>query len=167
LEALDDLLSRHGPEIKAVAFMVVRDAGIAEEVTLDTVLMAWQKVGSLRDPERMRPWLLRIATRMALRRRRRFPRLTPVSLEVAGSVADQPSSVIDRIALAEALDHLPPRMRAVVALHYVAGLTVPEIALSVGRSRNTVKTQLREALARMRGELESREPAGREPENRS
>jgi len=63
---------------------------------------------------------------------------------------DPVPAVVRRLVLAEALDDLPPRMRAAVVLHYVAGLSVAEVAEATGRSQNTVKTQLREALARLR-----------------
>lgn len=152
-QSLADLLQRHGAEIQAMAYFILRDPSEAEEVTADTVLTAWHKIGSLRDPDRLRPWLLRIATRNALRRRRGTRGVRWLSLEAAAEVPDRPVPVIDRIVLTQALDSLPPRMRAVIALHYVAGLSVPEIAEAVERSQNTVKSQIREGLARMRREL--------------
>ncbi len=159
-QSLEDLLHRHGAEIQAMAWLILRDPSEAEEVTADTLLTAWHKIDSLRDPERLRPWLLRIATRNALRRRRGPRGVRWLSLEAAAEVADRPVPVIDRIVLSQALDGLPPRMRAVVALHYVAGLSVPEIADAVGRSQNTVKSQIREGLAKLRKELRDEEHGG-------
>jgi DNA-directed RNA polymerase specialized sigma24 family protein len=59
---------------------------------------------------------------------------------------------------------LPPRMRAAVGLHYYADLQVDAVAAVLGRSRNTVKTELREALARLRGQMadETLRATGRE-----
>jgi RNA polymerase sigma-70 factor (ECF subfamily) len=163
-DALDELLQDYGAEIQAVAYIVLRDAADAEEVTADTLLTAWRKVGDLREPDKLRPWLLRTATRLALRRRFRA-RPQSMSLELTPEVADRQLGMIDRIALSQALDGLPPRMRAVVALHHVAGLTVAETAEAVGRSQNTVKSQLREALARLRRELADTEaPGARSPQ---
>lgn len=151
-ESLEELLTRHGPEIKAVAYLILRNASDAEEVTADTLLTAWHKINSLRDPGRLRPWLLRIATRLALRRRSRL-QVQTLHLDDAREVAGPTSPVIDRLELAQALDRLSPRMRAVIALHHVAGLSVVETADALGRSPNTVKSQLREALIRLRQEL--------------
>ena len=149
-EALDELLRRHGSEIHAVAFLIVRNESDAEEVAADTLLTAWRKIGSLRDPEALRPWLLRIATRLALRQQSRSRRLTSAALDPIGVPAAYGAPSLDRAVLREAIDSLPPRMRAVIALHYMADLPVADVAAAVGRSPNTVKTQLREALAKLR-----------------
>jgi RNA polymerase sigma-70 factor (ECF subfamily) len=149
----------HGAEIQAVAFLILRNERDAEETLSDTLLTAWHKIGSLRDPERLRPWLLTTATRLALRRRRRFvPHV--VSLDVAPDLASSDRSPIDRMALRDAINALPPRMRAVVALHDVADLPLAEVAAALGRSENTIKSQLREARARLRRALVD-EPEGR------
>jgi RNA polymerase sigma factor (sigma-70 family) len=149
-EALDALLARHGAEVHAVAFMITRNASDAEEVTADALLTAWRKIGSLRDPGRLRPWLLRITTRLALRQQARAREVVPLAPRLLERLADPVPTVMSRLVLAKALDELPARMRAVVVLHHVAGLSVAEVAAATGRSQNTVKTQLREALARLR-----------------
>lgn len=151
-EALDELLYRFGGEIQAVAFLIVRNESDAEEILADTLVTAWQKIGSLRDPQRLRAWLLTTATRLALRRRRRW-RPAQLTLDAADQLAVHDPSPIDRIVLEQAINRLTPRMRAVIALHYVADLPTSEIAAVVGRSENTVKTQLREARAKLRAWL--------------
>lgn len=132
-----------------MAFMTLRNAADAEEVVADTLVTAWRRIDTLRDADRLRPWLLRIATRLALRRWRR-PRVRTLSLELAGDVSGPSTGVVDRLALAQAIDALPARTRAAVALHYVADLPVAEVAEALGTSPNTVKTQLREGLANLR-----------------
>ncbi len=150
-----------------MAFLIVRNERDAEEILADTALTAWRKIDALRTPEGLRSWLLTTATRLALRRRRRFqPQL--VSLEAASDVPTDDRSPIDRLELREAINRLPPRMRAVIALHYVADLPTAQIAAVVGRSENTVKTQLRQARARLRVALaddppELTAPAREEP----
>ena len=67
----------------------------------------------------------------------------------------------DRIALAGALDDLPPRMRACLSLHYYAGLSVLEIALVLGISPNTAKFHLKVGLERLRKALDVEPRAGR------
>jgi len=133
-----------------VAFMITRNPSDAEEVTADALLTAWRKIGSLRDPGRLRPWLLRITARLALRQQARGREVVPLAPWLLERLPDRVPTAISRLVLAEALDELPPRMRAAVVLHHVAGLSVAEVAEATGRSQNTVKTQLREALARLR-----------------
>ena len=148
--ALERLLELHGAEIQAVAYLILRNEHDAEETLADTLLMAWRKASTIRDASRLRPWLLTTATRLALRRRRGFhPQV--VSLDVAVRAIRSRSSLlsIDWRSRRRSTT-LPPRMRAVVALHDVADLPLAEVATAVGRSENTVKSQLREARARLR-----------------
>jgi len=56
----------------------------------------------------------------------------------------------DRIALLGAVERLAPRMRAALVLRYYADLPVRDVAEALGTSGNTIKTQLREALAQLR-----------------
>lgn len=54
------------------------------------------------------------------------------------------------MVLVGALERLPPRTRAAVVLRYYADLPVTDIATVIGTSVNTVKSQLHDALARLR-----------------
>ncbi len=58
------------------------------------------------------------------------------------------------------MDRLAPRMRAAVVLRYYADLSVRDVAEALGISENTVKTQLREALAHMRRAMGGNGDAG-------
>jgi RNA polymerase sigma-70 factor (ECF subfamily) len=162
-EAVDRLLAEHGAEIQAVAQVILRDRDEAADVLEETVITAWEKASSLRDPAALRSWLLRIATNRALSRRRTTARL--VSLDVAAEppAGDLRSRVDDRLAILEGLRVLAPRERAAIALHYLADLPVEEVARAMGTSPNTVKTQLREALAKLRREMAVEPGAGTVP----
>ncbi len=157
-----DLLAEYGAAIGGVAYLIVRDAADAEEIVMDTIETAWRQADKLREDAALRTWLLRIATRHALSRRRRRNVTQPLDLarSVPGPLGNEPS--LDRLVLAEALDTLPERMRAAVALHHYAGLTVPETAQAMGTSENTIKTQLRDGMARLRLALDAPVPAARE-----
>ncbi len=150
-EVLDDLLCRYGREIQGVAHLILRDREAAEDVMVDTLLAALERGDQLRDPERLRPWLLAIATNRALASRRRSARV--VQLHVMPDRAGRASDADARIALLACVDRLAPRMRAAIVLRYYADLPVREVAGALGTSENTVKTQLREALANVRSWL--------------
>jgi RNA polymerase sigma-70 factor (ECF subfamily) len=165
-EALERLLAKHGQEIQAVAYLILRDRDDAADVLAETMITAWRRVGSLRDPDALRAWLLRIATNRALSRRRSEARIALLRVEpetsareVSGS--DLATLVTTRAALQAGLEVLPPRMRAAIALRYYADLPVAEVARALGTSENTVKTQLRTALARLRRTLDEQPAAGR------
>src|SRR6478735_1789785 len=75
-QVLAELLEQHGREIQGVAYLILRNAADAEDVLMDTLLIALDRGSALRDAAAMRPWLLKIATNQALSRRRRFRRVT-------------------------------------------------------------------------------------------
>ena len=120
-------------------------------MVVDTLLTALDRGEQLRDEDALRPWLLRIATNRALGVRRSNARV--ITLHVLPDQADASHSEDDRLALLGAVEKLAPRTRAAVVLRYYADLPVRDVAEALGTSENTVKTQLREALAQLRTTL--------------
>jgi RNA polymerase sigma factor (sigma-70 family) len=150
-EVLADLLEQYGHEIQGVAYLILRDRQAAEDVLMDTLIAALDRGSTLREASAMRAWLLRIATNLALSKRRRDRRVTWVQL-LPDTPAPQADDT-DRLVLLAGLNDLPARTRAAVVLHYYADLPVAQVASAMGTSENTVKTQLRKALGRLRVSL--------------
>lgn len=152
-QVLAELLALHGREIQGVAYLILRNRADAEDVLMDTLLTALDRGSSLRDPSAMRQWLLKIATNQALSRQRRFRSVKWLQL-----APDYPGPAVDtteHVALVQGLATLPIRSRAAVVLHYYADLPVAEVAAVMGTSQNTVKSQLRTGLARLRELLDT------------
>jgi RNA polymerase sigma-70 factor (ECF subfamily) len=150
-EVLDDLLARYGRELQGVAYLILRDRAAAEDVVIDTLLIALDRGEQLRDEEALRSWLLRIAANRALSLRRSGSRV--VTLGIVPDRADRVADDDSRLAILAAVERLAPRTRAAVVLRYYADLPVREVAQALGTSENTVKTQLREALVQLRASL--------------
>jgi RNA polymerase sigma-70 factor (ECF subfamily) len=150
-EVLDHLLERYGRELQGVAYLILRDRAAAEDVVVDTLLTALDHGDQLRDESALRPWLLRIATNRALGVRRSGVRV--IALHVVPDRAIPSPDEDTRLTLLAAVDGLAPRTRAAVVLHYYADMSVHDTAVALGTSENTVKTQLREALAHLRANL--------------
>jgi RNA polymerase sigma factor (sigma-70 family) len=157
-EVLDDLLGRYGREIQGVAYLILRDRAAAEDVVVDTLLTALERGDQLRDEAALRPWLMRIATNRALGVRRSGARV--VALHVVPDRAGRTADEDRRLTMLAAVDRLAPRTRAAVVLRYYADLSVRDVAAALGTTENTVKTQLREALAQLRGWLGDEATAG-------
>jgi RNA polymerase sigma-70 factor (ECF subfamily) len=151
-EGFGALLDRETPVLLAAARAVLLHDADAQDLVQTTLEVAWRHRAALRDPAAGRGWLLTIQMREAFRWRRRlarFVRLDPGVVEIPGpSVASA-----DTVAIRDALRRLTPRVRAAVVLHHMVGLPVGEVAQALGTSPNTVKTQLRVGLARLREEL--------------
>ena len=153
-EALEDLLSSYGRELQAAAYLILRDRVLAEDVVVETLLTAYEKAGSIRDEAALRPWLYRVAVNHALQVRRSEARIVRLAVvpERPGP-EDMAAGSVTHVTLRSAVDDLPPRTRAAVVLRYYADLPVEDVAAAMGTSVNTAKTQLREALAHLRGAL--------------
>ena len=154
IETLGQLLETHGREIQGVAYLILRDPALAEDVTIETLLTAYDHGGSIRDETALRPWLLRVATNKALSVRRSTARV--VDLGVAPewvARGDLAGEAADRVVLLEAVGSLPMAMRAAVVLRYYADLPVEGVATALGKSVNTIKSQLQTALDHLRAGL--------------
>jgi RNA polymerase sigma-70 factor (ECF subfamily) len=145
--------------MQAVAYLILRDKPAAEDVVADSLLAALDHGHGLRDEAALRPWLLRIVTNRALRARQRAARV--VELDLVGDAASETSGpgADDSMALWQAVQALPPRMRAAIGLRYYLDLPVEAVAEILEVSPNTIKTQLRSALAHLRDALADEPPA--------
>jgi RNA polymerase sigma-70 factor, ECF subfamily len=151
--SLGDALQREAPILLAAARAIVLDEREAEDLVQVTFEIAIRRIGDLRDPTALRAWLLTIQTREAFRVRRRLRRVLRFDPTVV-ELPSGPGPAPDDIVLRDALRRLPPRVRAVIVLHHLAGLPVADVAAALGTSPNTVKTQLKLGLERLRKDLD-------------
>jgi RNA polymerase sigma-70 factor (ECF subfamily) len=155
---LDRSLNRH----LRLATVILGNREDAEDAMGDAALRAWQHIGSLRDPDRFDAWFGRILVNVCrdrIRERQRG-RASVLSSDPA-SGGDQFADSVERAALHQALGELTPEHRAVVALRYLEGLTVDEIAEYTGTRAGTVKSRLHYGLAELRAAYDA---AGRTAE---
>ena len=154
IETLGQLLQTHGREIQGVAYLILRDRALAEDVAIETLLTAFERGGSIRDEAAVRPWLLRVAANKALTVRRSNARIVNLAVVPDSPLdGDLAADSSDRVALLEAVGRLPIHMRAAVVLRYYADFPVEGVAAALGKSPNTIKAQLKTALNRLRRSL--------------
>ena len=147
--AIDELLADHGAVLLAAARLICRDEHEAQDVVQTTFEIALRRGHTLRDRSALRAWLLAIEAREAVRAVRRMRDRIAFHPQIHDRAADGLGQD-DQIALRESLRTLPRGIRAAIALHYLAGYSVPETAEAMGVSENTIKTQLKRGLARLR-----------------
>jgi RNA polymerase sigma-70 factor (ECF subfamily) len=153
VEAFGEVVRRtQAPSVMA-ARALIGDRHEAEDAVQDAYLIAFSRLRDLRDPTRFRAWFATILTRLALARRRRPspPRLGDAQERVPA----RPAADHARLdALQRAVDRLPDRYRAPVALHYLAGLSYREVAEVLSIPEKRVKSRLHDARARLRRRLD-------------
>jgi RNA polymerase sigma factor (sigma-70 family) len=148
------IVETHISGMTQVCYVVCGDRELADEAVAASWPIAWQKLSSLRDPSRLRPWLVTIAAnqarQLAGRRRNRTLREIPIQdTEVATLALDR----AEQMDLANALNRLEPADRALLALRYVAGLNATELATATGLTPSGTRARLARLLDRMRTEL--------------
>ena len=151
------IVSAYHEDMRRVCVVVAGDEGIAEDAVSAAWSIAWRKLGGLREPARLRPWLVSIAVneaRQLLRARRRRSLLeVPVNqVDEPGGGLD-PGSTISSIDLRNALTRLDPADRALLAMRYVAGFDATELAFAIGRSPSGTRARLARLLHRLEREL--------------
>lgn len=149
------IIQAHHDDMTRVCFVICGDLDIADEAVQAAWPIVWRKLGGLREPERLRPWLVSIAANEArqLVRRRRRRTVVELSLADVGTPGTDPAGHVDDLDLTNALARLHPDDRALLALRYVAGFDSTELARATGRSPSGTRARLARLLTRLRTEL--------------
>jgi RNA polymerase sigma-70 factor (ECF subfamily) len=150
------IVAAHRAEMVRVAFVVCGDWDMAQDAAQAALWIAWRKLASLHDPERLRPWLLSVVAneaRAILRHQHRHP-VVELKVSFDGQGDDDPGDEIGQVDLANAIHRLKAEDRALVALRYLADLDSTEIAGLTGRSASGVRTRLSRVLDHLRKELD-------------
>ncbi len=146
----EERLAECGPLAYRVARGVLRNTADAEDVAQEALLRAYRRFERLRDRNRFRAWLVRIAFRLALDRlrsgKRRELRDTlwsqPEHQPLAATAEDLAASNEFQAHLENALGELPEKLRLVLLLAAMEGRTIAEIAGMLGISTGTVKSRI-------------------------
>ena len=149
------LVRQHQAMVFSIAWHLLRDRAVAEELAQDVFLSLHQHLGELESPEHVQFWLRRVTSNRALDVARRRQRRPMVSLENAPEpVALTPTGdPMLGTALKKLVAALPEKSRAIVVLRYQEDLDPAEIARVLGIPVGTVKSQLQRALALLREKL--------------
>ena len=161
-----ELFEAHGSYVWTALRRLGARPSELEDLTHDVFLQVFRHLDEY-DPERpLKPWLFAFAFRVASQDRRRLRRRPEVVTDQVEALDLSPSPVEQLLAeerrnLARAaLDELELNRRAVFILHDLDGISVPEIALSLGLPLATAYSRLRlarEDFARITHRLRSRQ----------
>jgi RNA polymerase sigma-70 factor, ECF subfamily len=146
-----------------VALGVLHDTAEAEDVAQEAMLRAYRNFHRLRERDRFRAWLVRVAFRLALDRIRakgRRERHERAAMEERreASVENVIASRESEGQIARALDDLPEKLRIVMVLAAIEGYNTREVATLAGLPEGTVKSRL--FLARKKQCLVKNTPPG-------
>ena len=161
--AFSELVNKYQKPVHALVWRKLGDFHIAEEITQDTFLKAYQRLATLKKPQRFSSWLYVIAANNCstwLRKKRlRMQSLEETSvarLEKAtysGYVVEEnerTAAETQRQVVKKLLAKLQESERTVMTLYYFSEMSAAEIGEFLGVSVNTIKSRLRRAQQRLR-----------------
>jgi RNA polymerase sigma-70 factor (ECF subfamily) len=158
-DAFSQLAAGSLGRLNAIARLIVRDEGRAEDAVQDALVDAWRDLRGLRDPDRFDAWLNRLlvhACRNVTRRDWRRRRIELPLLATDGPFIpdiQQSSALTDEIE--RGLRRLTIDQRSVLVLSYYLDLSLADAASTLGIPIGTMKSRLNRALAALRASLEA------------
>jgi RNA polymerase sigma-70 factor, ECF subfamily len=156
-QAFERLYREHVGRVYSLALRMIGPE-VAEDVTQEVFIRAWQKLGSFRGDARFGTWLHRLAVNHILTRREKLRKRE--ARQVGGEglldrmVAPRRRASAEGLDVEAAVQRLPGRAREVFVLYDVEGYGHEEIAEMTGVSVGTSKSQLHRARMLLRGFLE-------------
>ncbi|MEU0564112.1 RNA polymerase subunit sigma-70 [Nonomuraea sp. NPDC005983] len=184
--AFGELFERHRRELQVHCYRMLGSFEESEDLVQETFLRAWRGRATFQGRATFRAWLYRIATNACLDFLARHPRQPRVREEGQGTGLGPPPAEIrwlqpypDRLlepvapddaepdaaivsketielAFLAAIQHLPPRQRAVLILRDVVGWSASETAAQLDTSVDSVKSALKRARSTLRSHLPER-----------
>lgn len=171
--ALGALFERHHRRVFHVAYRVLGDWSRAHDVTQDVFLHLTKRIHTYRGEASLASWIYRVTVNRAIDSRRREARRPAWRLGDAGPDLPDPKArseeevpvrgeEMDRATTAgrvqEALGRLSPKLRAILVLRYLEGLSYDELASVLDCSMGTVKSRLSRAHEAMERALGGTDP---------
>jgi len=151
------IVATYHDDMCRVCTFVSGEETLAEDAVQTAWSIAWRKLDTLREPDHLRSWLMRVAVNEAkklLKKRSRRSR-AEVAIDtsrIAGGT--DPTTGIDALDLLAAVRHMDPDDRTLLALRYGLGYDATELAAVTGISPAGTRQRLKRLLDRLRRELE-------------
>lgn len=168
LDDIDALVRNHRPRLLRFVLFSVKDMDLAESITQDTFLKAYEARERFRGDCSIGTWLTSIALNLIrdhhrVQKFKFWKRAQTTAIDISGAATFLPSgetSALSRLIAKEkvqkligALDMLTENQRAVFLLRFSDEMSIAEISAALDMHVNTVKTHLHRALKAVRARL--------------
>jgi RNA polymerase sigma-70 factor (sigma-E family) len=146
----EELYAAHAPEARRVAYLLVGNQALAEDIAQEAFIRVLGRFADLRRPEAFRTYLMRTVvslTKNHFRRRALERRHASANLPSPLEAPDRDDELLG------ALKQLPERQRAAVVLRYCEDLSEHQTAEILNTSTKAVKSLVTRGLAALREEV--------------
>jgi len=155
--AFTDLVRHYEPRLRALAYRLLEDRDLTDDVLQEAYLRAFKALGRFRGDSSLGTWLYRITYNACIDELRRGRKVVPLLPDIESDTLDlrtgPEETAVARRDLAAALASLPSDMRAVVVLVDADGLDYGEAAKILGVPPGTIGSRLSRARAVLRAAL--------------
>ncbi len=154
--ALSSLISKWQQPFQRYAMIVAKDPDLAADIVQDSWIKIIKALPRLRDPSRFQAWAYRIVNNRCmdvLRKRNQREEATTSPVMKTSPI----KRLEDRDHIQSLLEQLSEKHRSVLALHYLLGFEIDEIAKITKTAKGTVKSRLFNAREKFRILLEGGE----------
>jgi RNA polymerase sigma-70 factor (ECF subfamily) len=154
-----DVARTHARLLYRVAYGIVRNAQVAEDVCQGALLKLVDKPSQVRNWQQVRAWLIRSVSNGALEhvRRRKVEANAARTLRPAEAAEREADDFLLREKLLEKVDELEPDLREVVVLRVMEGLSGGDVQQLLGLSAADVSRRMHAGLNRLRAALRERD----------
>jgi RNA polymerase sigma-70 factor (ECF subfamily) len=146
--AFRGIVERYRRRVFELAYRMVGDRVLAEDITQETMFVAWRDLRELRETDRLAGWLVGIARNLGRRSLRSRARrgLALQSLAMTSPMSrtphDETVACEEQALLARGLRAMPDMLRRPLVLHYLEGRSVREVARGLTLTETAVKQRL-------------------------
>ncbi|GAA0235354.1 sigma-70 family RNA polymerase sigma factor [Cryptosporangium japonicum] len=158
------LYAEHGRALMGYATLLTGDSAAAEDVVQETILQAWRKPEVMSNGKgSVRGWLLTVARNLIIDQHRAKASRPAEAAEVVHRppvARDHADSVVDSLAVTDALGRLAPEHRDVLVHVYFDGATLKQVAERLGVPLGTVKSRLHYGQRALRAAFADRDGEG-------
>jgi RNA polymerase sigma factor (sigma-70 family) len=159
-EAWTALVQRFSRYVYAISQQAYRLSPTdAEDVFQDVFTRTYERLGDLRDDNAIRPWIGQLTRRLCVDRLRASSRESIEEEPADAHVDETLERLDDALAVRESLLHLPEACREILDRFFARDESYATIGNALGLPAGTIASRISRCLAKLREQLEGREPA--------
>jgi len=164
--AFGELVQRHQRAVYGIVSRMISDRDDVDDIVQDIFVQAFKSIPGFKGDAAFGTWVYRIAVNTTIKhmRKAKIRRAasiddpeTPLADSLVSANGDGPEDAAEKMerdrAVRRAVESLPEKHRAVVALHYFQNFSCDEIAKITGCSVGTVWSRLHYACKKLKGQL--------------
>ncbi|MEE6259629.1 RNA polymerase sigma factor [Plantactinospora sonchi] len=160
VEDFDEFYRGSRQRLLGYVYLLTGNLSEAQDAVQEAYIRAWQRWSTVRGHDNPEAWVRMVATRVAINRWRSLRSRARAYLRYGVTTTDTPPPDTDTVEVVAALRRLPEEQRTAIALYYLLGMPVAEVARKTGAPVGTVKARLsrgRAALAQLLSVVEFEE----------